>query len=446
MPSSKPKQAVVLIHGIGEQVPMDTLRGFVEAVWTTDADLRNAWNPADVWSKPDHISDDLELRRLTTAENKEERRTDFFEFYWAHHMKDTRLSHLRAWLRVLLMRSPRRVPPQLRPVWVTVAVLLALTVVAMLVFADHALKPTLIAGGVVGALWLMIKSPLLQTMLAIPGDAARYLHVAPPNIEIRHNIRRAGIELLQKLHDSRDYDRIIVVGHSLGSVIGYDVLTHLWTRFNERHGDESAPRQDCPALTRLETLVAEGPVTPDSYQEAQTALLRELRDQGNPWLVTDFVTLGSPLAHARYLLARNDGQFARKTAEREFPTCPPATEKVKGKQRVSYRPHNIYVPHHGAVFAPTRWTNLYFPCRRTLWGDVVGGPVAPVFGAGVHDVPVETDLRGNLFAHTLYWTLPKKPRDKTPTWIAALRRAVRLLETPTERRAALNAGGQAPTS
>jgi len=30
------KQAVLLIHGIGEQRPMDTLRGFVETVWTSD--------------------------------------------------------------------------------------------------------------------------------------------------------------------------------------------------------------------------------------------------------------------------------------------------------------------------------------------------------------------------------------------------------------------------
>ena len=30
------KQAVVVIHGIGEQRPMDTLRGFVEAMIPTD--------------------------------------------------------------------------------------------------------------------------------------------------------------------------------------------------------------------------------------------------------------------------------------------------------------------------------------------------------------------------------------------------------------------------
>ncbi|MEI9901515.1 MAG: hypothetical protein WDN31_16820 [Hyphomicrobium sp.] len=33
--AAKPrKRAVILIHGIGNQTPMDTLRPFVEAVWT----------------------------------------------------------------------------------------------------------------------------------------------------------------------------------------------------------------------------------------------------------------------------------------------------------------------------------------------------------------------------------------------------------------------------
>ena len=33
------KQAVVVIHGIGEQRPMATIRSLVEALWTRDPDL-----------------------------------------------------------------------------------------------------------------------------------------------------------------------------------------------------------------------------------------------------------------------------------------------------------------------------------------------------------------------------------------------------------------------
>jgi hypothetical protein len=34
--SRRKKLAVVIIHGIGEQIPMDTLRGFVETAWVRD--------------------------------------------------------------------------------------------------------------------------------------------------------------------------------------------------------------------------------------------------------------------------------------------------------------------------------------------------------------------------------------------------------------------------
>ena len=34
-----PKQAIVVIHGMGEQMPMDTIKGFVHAAWETVTDL-----------------------------------------------------------------------------------------------------------------------------------------------------------------------------------------------------------------------------------------------------------------------------------------------------------------------------------------------------------------------------------------------------------------------
>ncbi len=58
----KPRQAVVILHGIGEQIPMETLRSFVEAVAPgTDA---NVAFESKAESKPDHLSPTLELRRM----------------------------------------------------------------------------------------------------------------------------------------------------------------------------------------------------------------------------------------------------------------------------------------------------------------------------------------------------------------------------------------------
>ena len=66
------KQAVLLIHGIGEQRPMSTLRGFVDAVWTRNESIHHPHINAaeELWSKPDSISGNFELRRLTTPKNR----------------------------------------------------------------------------------------------------------------------------------------------------------------------------------------------------------------------------------------------------------------------------------------------------------------------------------------------------------------------------------------
>ena len=63
-------QAVIVIHGMGEQAPMDTIKGFVNAVWQKD-DVVTATglpNSTEVWSKPDARTGSLELRRITTRE------------------------------------------------------------------------------------------------------------------------------------------------------------------------------------------------------------------------------------------------------------------------------------------------------------------------------------------------------------------------------------------
>jgi hypothetical protein len=442
---NRKKQAVVLIHGIGEQVPMDTLRGFVDAVWTSDTEARHRWTPSTSWSKPDQISGDFELRRLTTPANREGRRTDFFEFYWAHLMKDTTLSHVGAWLKVLLFRSPSRVPRQLRGIWWTLVLLVA---TGLLVAIGKAAGLLTLPGWLIAlgsVLWLLIGGGLTGLLNNVAGDAARYLHVAPPNIAIRRDIREAGIALIEKLHASGEYDRIIVVGHSLGSVIGYDILTHLWPRYNYA-GEVTSAAKSNRAQKALEKLAAKSlaeKLNVDEYQAAQSAYFEELLDRMKKWLVTDFVTLGSPLAHAPVLMARNQEQLDSRKADREFPACPPTLERIRNVDRFTYpeagdlpklpsgvRAKRTWLPHHAAVFAPTRWTNLYFPCTWTLKGDVIGGPLADVFGPGIRDVPVSTDLRGGVFSHTLYWKFPKERTTQAPSWIAELRKAVRVCETP----------------
>jgi hypothetical protein len=270
----------------------------------------------------------------------------------------------------------------------------------------------------------------------IIGDAARYLDVAPANIQCRHAIRQAGLAVLKELH-KRGYDRIIVVGHSLGSVIGYDILTHAWLSYHagdpvdaQKAKIANAPIAALDALEQLAVTIADGHSPKSSVQDAQRDYFRELKANGNAWRVSDFVTIGSPLAHSAILLARDEDRLAEKIKNRELPSCLPDLETVQ-REKVDVRRFSFDAsgdhrkPNHSAVFASTRWTNLYFPCRFIVRGDVVGGPIAGVLGRSVRDVPVATSLRKGFFLHTKYWS----PESKGPSkHIAALRVALDLAD------------------
>src|SRR5436190_184729 len=114
------RQAVVVIHGIGEQRPMTTLRAFVSHVLPAAGAANTR-----VFVKPDSMSRSLELRRIAAEGSRRRPATDFFEYYWAHHMEGTKLRHLWPWLRGILFRSPLNVPRSLRGLWFASWVLLA---------------------------------------------------------------------------------------------------------------------------------------------------------------------------------------------------------------------------------------------------------------------------------------------------------------------------------
>ncbi|MCH7903477.1 MAG: hypothetical protein IH944_02790 [Armatimonadetes bacterium] len=468
---NKDKQAVLLIHGVGEQRPMETLRGFVKTVWSDDESVHHPYGVDTVWSKPDTISDSFELRRLTTGQNADGVRTDFFEFYWAHMMEGTSAAHVIAWARIILLRWPWKLPGHLVLTWTLIVGLIL--VFAYLVFMrslpEHLQFEILreSSARVVSALVALVVVPVIKKVV---GDAARYLNATPGNIKRRQEIRTKGVDLLQKLHEA-GYKRVIVVGHSLGSVIGYDILTYAWALHNRTadkdkdHPKLGALESDLAArkfrsdayedrrskaldqlkldqdagkfkpgdykarervvLDKLEQDPVAGEFNAVKYQIRQREVLRELTENGLTWRVTDFVTLGSPLAHAEILMAKHGEDLDRKQNDREFPICPPVLEDG----RFSYKPPGQAhrAPHHAAVFGLTRWTNLYFPTHFVIHGDQIGGPVSRIFGRGVRDVPVSTHKRLGFFSHTLYWN----PGSSTHTasHIDELRNALNLLDT-----------------
>lgn len=441
MESKAMRQAVVIIHGIGEQRPMETLRAFVAGAFgLVDKEALNKF----VFSKPDRIDDTLELRRLSasTKENVKESplekgcETDFYELYWQHLMQDTSWFSVRGWIFDLVFRP--KLPCRLRSVrrWVlglTAVGIVAIAALAMVLWLyldgsplwQSAAKPAIFSVSLAGVLGWLARRPLKwfvfgraeRFFLGYVGDAARYLTPDPPNIKARRDIRTAGLTLLRGLHEDelRRYERIMLVGHSLGSVIAYDLITWFWQEQHNRldlanlTGEwKTVPMDHAPPPSEDKSLLVElGDPCSEEFPNRQRAMWQKFQDQHMPWRITDLVTLGSPLAHANVLLAKNDKAFCDAKRQRELPTCPPQWEDCRDKgllwRKFDEEKPAVRILHHGAPFAITRWTNLYFP------GDIIGGPVAGVFGKGIKDVelcPASRECLDSLVparSHTRYW-------------------------------------------
>jgi hypothetical protein len=409
------RQAVVVIHGMGEQKANDFLRGFIDAAIPAPTGDGVRYR-----SMPDRLSELFELRRLSAPSTRDRPITDFYEYYWAHHMEGGKFEQLLPILRALFLRLPQRVPGSLRFAWA-----LGWAVVLGLAFAVYCAWRTgavtdlegaaklALALGVVGfagaAIRLFVKTLLTTFAVSYFGDVARYVDRSPQNVKVRQEIRSEAVTLLQKLHEGGQYDRIVVVGHSLGTFIAYDVLSHLYAEMHDKHGAAERPRRE--ELQKLEEAGAEllksQPVAPtgrddkrkqctellEEYRTRQRSAWLEQRRNGNPWLVTDFISVGSPLTHASILLATQAGDLDKRRRSRELPGAPPDYEKEHFSYPVQYRlntgePRTAYVLHHGALFGLLRWTNIWYPSRLGLFGDWFGGPLRDIFGPGVADVAI----------------------------------------------------------
>lgn len=118
------RQAVVIIHGMGEQKPMDTLRSFVNGIKDNLQKSDESEKNTKIRSKPDNISEIYETRRLSLSASRYRPVTDFYEFYWAHNMRDNEFLNIISWLWKLVFTKPSIVPKRLLKVWLTIWVLI----------------------------------------------------------------------------------------------------------------------------------------------------------------------------------------------------------------------------------------------------------------------------------------------------------------------------------
>ncbi len=429
-----PRQAVILIHGIGEQLPGTTVRGFARGALGLDGDP----NEPILLMKPDvRLEPRYEIFRVQAFKNAipELPRTDFLEVYWQDLIRDTTWKQVKRWA---LSVAKGDLPPKLRAlrrlIQATV-LLLALAAAAMAVLLLLGLAqvkwPSWLRTGstvitVGSALGSRVTGAISAWAVTSLGDAARYLQPLPDNVAVRRAIRERGVTLLRSLHDSGQYHRIVLVGHSLGSVMALDILCEFWWEVYLRGSTPPPDRLEAyrNALTDYEETAASLPganrdETVATFREAQRRLWQAMRRAGMPWLVSDFVTLGSPIQYPWPFLASSQSDFESRKVEMLIPEVPARAEPPRdsGTGGITFEtsyigpagPATIPVLNQAAVFAPTRWTNVAFPCRWWVFGDPVGGPVADWLGPGILDLQPAPRGRSWLSRHSpklhsQYWT------------------------------------------
>lgn len=487
-PAAEPikRQAIVVVHGQGQQRPMGTIRDFVAALWASNPDVSPdpPYSKDNTWIVPDSKSGLYEMQRITTPPHDEGRRTDFFELYYADLLADTPLRNLWRWLERLFWISPLQVPRRMYGPWLAfwllclaaiamtlwvileipqllqanwlapfqdrnrVDALIGLAIIAIAVLtlvvpkffpataqAKSIPRGAILLALIVGVGFISWQTPVIvaalimgvvlylftNDLLPLFGDAASYLSAQTETVRSRQALRERGLSLLKALHDDTDYDRIVVVAHSLGTVLAYDLLQLLWHSVGPTK--DNPPEAD--AVTAIEAVesfaskpVAEWtPADVDTYQNLQWAAFSALRRQkpadppadGKPagssgWKVSDFVTLGSPLANAQFLVTEGLEDFERMKHERVLPISPP--EPRGDAEGFIYEENGRMVTHHAAVFSTVRWTNIYdeFDPRWFLSGDVISGAIAQLFGPGIKDINVPIlDNGKRRFSHNLYW-------------------------------------------
>lgn len=503
----------MVVHGQGLQRPMQNVRELASVLWTLDAGAPGAEEiPRKSWTVPDERTGLFDLQRITTPA-VDERKTDFYELYYSDLLDDTPFRKLQRWLTRLLTIEADDVTAEMRWPWQAfwiLTMLLVFVAVGFVVQLPNVLNADLIAPLVAPIAiipWALIVVALLLTLvprflpklkwfpralgllivflvglaigifywatpgvrfgailayliyfssstfLPLFGDAASYLSAQKETVRSRQAVRERGLQLLLALHNDPAIERVIIIAHSLGSVVAYDLLHFLWHAVgasSTNEPDEKVYEQFVKVSDFIETHRSKVEWSPElitEYRERQWNVFDALRQQqaktdeaGNVvqpagWKISDFVSLGSPLASAQFLVASGAVDFKRMKDERIITTCPPEDgifySTHEGKRSVQ----------HASVFSVVRWTNIYdqFHPIFFLLGDVISGRVGGLdrFGQGVDDHQVVIRKRGwfsRFVTHNDYWHDTSSDGGPPSPHIGVLRKAADLYVGLTGRK------------
>lgn len=256
---------------------------------------------------------------------------------------------------------------------VLAAALIALTVFFLKTFAANSPDGALFAQRAVAWPLLVAASAYVRLVLVqYVGDVAIY--VMPYKLDafttLRREIKQRVYEAAKAVYSQDEYASVIVIGHSLGSVIAYDALNMLILEdISWKEAEKSKKKTDKPKEP-----------DPKDSKKATKKFLNVV--ERTPL----FLTFGSPLDKTAFVFAVQ----ARGTSE--------AREALAGSVQPLIQDYR---------YRPKRWVNIWSP-----W-DIISGPLdlydypdppprLPTHSQRVDNVPDE-EATTLLIAHTEYW-------------------------------------------
>lgn len=254
------RTAILVIHGMGQQDPLETLDRLVQPLMAaleegnpeTTIELSHGLLGNRDW--PEH--------RISIKAKNENDPIDCFEYYWAHkvqrridagevfdwllqtgigaqkfyneHRKEMEAGKAR---RKKGVDSPFG-EEEFKKLWYLKHAGLPLRLAHLLMLVT---PPIAAAAKPVQSLARLVGSVIKPTIVDSFGDVTIYTSTDKKSefYDARQDILDGAVASVEWLMSSPDYDRVVLVGHSLGSVIAYDALNRINNRMNAGLADRT---------------------------------------------------------------------------------------------------------------------------------------------------------------------------------------------------------------
>lgn len=231
------KIAVVVIHGIGEQKPFESLDAFVRSFLPVyEKGVQETAPSVIIKKKHSLVSFPGWVESFVSLEPDDARaaRMDIYEYYWAYMtQRQITFFEIIGWLFDVAKGSQAAVPDKELEVKFKKLKYLCgmLSVIGFLRLFISIPASVFI---LIPPLWRKVSAFLKKPVVDFFGDVVLYASSDQKSkfFPVRQKILDEAVKKVTYMLNEMDYDEIIIAGHSLGSVIAYDVLDRLNKQMN----------------------------------------------------------------------------------------------------------------------------------------------------------------------------------------------------------------------